>query len=129
MASKRDRLKQLNQSQEIKNTEQGTTIVDELIEQYENQAPPVQSIDIKIPNTDAVPAPDLSGELIEVIDRSRAGRPKILEGVYKPISARLKLENYEFARKSGGKYGGMNAYINYLIEQDMKRALQTKIEE
>lgn len=60
-------------------------------------------------------------KLIEVIDKSNVGRPKVLTGVYKPISARLKMENYEHARVVGGRFGGMNAYINWLIEEDMKR--------
>ena len=62
----------------------------------------------------------MESDLVNVIDKSNVGRPKVLTGVYKPISARLKIENYEHARKVGGRFGGMNAYINWLIEQDMK---------
>ena len=60
-------------------------------------------------------------DFINVIDKSHVGRPKTLVGTYKAISARLKMENYVFARKEGAMYGGMNAYINYLIEKDLKR--------
>ena len=60
-------------------------------------------------------------DFINVIDKSHVGRPKTLIGTYKAISARLKMENYVFARKEGAMYGGMNAYINYLIEKDLKR--------
>lgn len=60
-----------------------------------------------------------SSVLVNVTDKSKVGRPK-QEGEYKNVSARLKLENYEHARLVGGKYGGVTAYINYLIEQDMK---------
>ena len=107
MTSKRDRLKQLNQKEDIIHEEipNNTTIVDELVEQY-NKAEEAEGGEKR------------SSPLISVIDKSRVGRPKALEGEYKPISARLKMENYEHARLEGGKYGGMNAYINYLIEQD-----------
>ena len=119
MASKRDRLKLLNQVNHARsvNEEPATTIVDELVEQYEKQEN-ATTIAVKADfKTEVTPK---ESELIQVIDKSRVGRPKVLEGVYKPISARLKMENYEHARKVGGRFGGMNAYINYLIEQDIK---------
>lgn len=130
MTSKRDKLKQINQNnQENKQEEVGTTIVDELVENYTNNepdqiAPPQETP----PDPAKAPIPDLSGELINVIDKSHVGRPKVLEGVYKPISARLKIENYEYARKVGGRFGGMNAYINYLIEQDIRKNLTDNME-
>ncbi len=58
--------------------------------------------------------------LVNVIDKSNVGRPKEYDGVYKKISARLKMENYEYARIVGGRYGGMNAFINWLIEEHKK---------
>ena len=61
----------------------------------------------------------IESPLIEVTDKSRVGRPK--EGESQKISAKLKIENYYHARLVGGKYGGITAYINYLIEQDMKK--------
>lgn len=100
------------------------TIVDELLSDFENgenkaveeeAAPVVQNTPVK--SQEFTPRSDL----INVIDKSHVGRPKTLKGTYKPISARLKMENYVFARNEGGKYGGMNAYINYLIEKDIKR--------
>ena len=81
----------------------------------EEAAPVIQDTPVK--SQDFTPRSDL----INVIDKSHVGRPKTLKGTYKPISARLKMENYVFARNEGGKYGGMNAYINYLIEKDIKR--------
>ena len=63
--------------------------------------------------------PTVQSPLIEVTDKSRVGRPK--EGESQKISAKLKIENYYHARLVGGKYGGMTAYINYLIEQDRKK--------
>lgn len=63
--------------------------------------------------------PVTNSPLIEVTDKSRVGRPKGAEG--KNISAKLKIENYNHARIVGGKYGGMTAYINYLIEQDRNK--------
>ncbi len=119
MASKRDRLKLLNQMNYTKsvNEEPGTTIVDELVEQYEKKE---HGTTASVKADLQVEVPQRESELIQVIDKSRVGRPKVLEGIYKPISARLKMENYEHARKVGGRFGGMNAYINYLIEQDMK---------
>lgn len=60
-------------------------------------------------------------ELVNVIDKSKVGRPKVLQGEYKAISAKLKKENYVFAKTVGGKYGGMVGYINWLIEEDRKR--------
>lgn len=59
--------------------------------------------------------------LVNVMDKSNVGRPKVLTGVYKPISTRLKVENYEYARKIGGIYGGLTGYLNWLIEEDKKR--------
>lgn len=64
--------------------------------------------------------PVYSTKLINVIDKSAVGRPKVSNDVYKSISTRLKVENYEYARIVGGKYGGITAYLNYLIEQDRK---------
>ena len=63
---------------------------------------------------------ETSSNLIEVIDKSHMGRPKVYQGEYKTISGRLKKENYEHARMVGGRFGGMNAYINWLIELDNK---------
>ena len=157
MGSKRDRFKKLNEEKSAKAATQGTTIVDELRENYEKQESvandPVPAKEpeimqepisdeqptIKEEKAQIVDAPKQSKKpkkdsapveasapvqeepvLINVINKSNVGRPKILEGVYKPISARLKMENYEHARLVGGKYGGMNAYLNWLIEQDMK---------
>lgn len=102
-----------------------STIVDELLSDFEKGES--KSIEEKdntpvIQNTPAK-SQDLPprNEFINVIDKSHVGRPKTLVGTYKAISARLKMENYVFARKEGGRYGGMNAYINYLIEKDQKR--------
>ena len=149
MGSKRDRFKKLNQdrSEETSLSEneiKPVTIVDELADNYEKQESAkdpvtednaVESINqIKerekyeqIIKEDTVSSPVVEKNapkepaIIKVIDKSNVGRPKVLQGVYKPISARLKLENYEHARLVGGRYGGMNGYINYLIEQDMKK--------
>lgn len=102
-----------------------STIVDELLSDFEKGES--KSIEEKdntpvIQNTPAK-SQDLPprNEFINVIDKSHVGRPKTLVGTYKAISARLKMENYVFARKEGAMYGGMNAYINYLIEKDLKR--------
>ena len=84
-------------------------------EQKEEAVPVIQDTPVK--SQEFTPRSDL----INVIDKSHVGRPKTLKGTYKPISARLIMENYVFARNEGGKYGGMNAYINYLIEKDIKR--------
>lgn len=123
--SKRDML--ARRMAEMKNPEarsEENTIVDELLNDFENgenkaaeetAAPVVQNTPVK--SQEFTPRSDL----INVIDKSHVGRPKTLKGTYKPISARLKMENYVFARNEGGKYGGMNAYINYLIEKDIKR--------
>jgi hypothetical protein len=136
MASKRDRLKMLNQSSAPK-VEEKKTIVDELVEQYdkeeEKSSTPIipepvintteekEQIQTVEPGKPIVPPVEIKPQpLINVIDKSKVGRPKTLQGEYKPISARLKMENYEYARIVGGKYGGMNAYLNYLVEQDMK---------
>lgn len=102
-----------------------STIVDELLSDFEKGES--KSIEEKdntpvIQNTPAK-SQDLppKNDFINVIDKSHVGRPKTLVGTYKAISARLKMENYVFARKEGAMYGGMNAYINYLIEKDLKR--------
>lgn len=102
-----------------------STIVDELLSDFEkgesksiekkDNAPVIQNTPAK--SQDLPPR----NEFINVIDKSHVGRPKTLVGTYKAISARLKMENYVFARKEGAMYGGMNAYINYLIEKDLKR--------
>lgn len=102
-----------------------STIVDELLSDFEkgesksiekkDNAPVIQNTPAK--SQDLPP----KNEFINVIDKSHVGRPKTLVGTYKAISARLKMENYVFARKEGAMYGGMNAYINYLIEKDLKR--------
>lgn len=84
-------------------------------EQKEEAVPVIQDTPMK--TQDLPPRNDF----INVIDKSHVGRPKTLTGTYKAISARLKMENYIFARKEGAMYGGMNAYINYLIEKDLKR--------
>lgn len=89
-------------------------------EQKEEAVPVIQDTPMK--SQDFTPRSDL----INVIDKSHVGRPKTLKGTYKPISARLKMENYVFARNEGGKYGGMNAYINYLIEKDLKKKSKNK---
>lgn len=135
MASKRDKLKLLNQRTPKKEETKATTIVDELVENYvetEAKEDPAQEEPIKeiapvkeksVSKTPVTPKAIEEPKLVSVIDKAGVGRPKVLEGVYKPISARLKMENYEHARLVGGKYGGMNAYINWLIEQDIKRGL------
>lgn len=102
-----------------------STIVDELLSDFEkgesksieekDNTPVIQNAPAK--SQDLPPKNDF----INVIDKSHVGRPKTLVGTYKAISARLKMENYVFARKEGAMYGGMNAYINYLIEKDLKR--------
>ncbi len=120
MASKRDKLKMLNQASTPSPKENVTTIVDELVENYEKEEEK-STVILPEPPKSEFKTSDISSDLITVIDKSNVGRPKILQGVYKPISARLKMENYEHARKVGGRFGGMNAYINYLIEQDRKR--------
>ncbi len=84
-------------------------------EQKEEAVPVIQDTPMK--SQELPPRTDF----INVIDKSHVGRPKTLVGTYKAISARLKMENYVFARKEGAMYGGMNAYINYLIEKDLKR--------
>ena len=132
MASKRDRLKMLNQAtSETKAKEKPTTIVDELIQNYEkaeekgskekeviaNETAPVVNV---VPTTPVMPV--APSRLINVIDKSNLGRPKAWQpGTYKDISARLKIENYEHARIVGGVYGGVTAYINWLIEEDIRR--------
>lgn len=125
MASKRDKLKMLNQVSSPRVEETKTTIVDELVEKYEQN----EIEDDNNKSISSLPAKEISviqptytTELVNVIDKSNVGRPKVLQGVYKPISARLKMENYEYARLVGGKYGGMNGYINWLIEEDMKKS-------
>ena len=60
-------------------------------------------------------------QLVQVVDKSNMGRPKVLTGVYKPISTRLKLENLEYAKKISGIYGGLTGFLNWLIEEDKKR--------
>lgn len=131
MASKRDRLKMLNQaSTEQKLKEKPTTIVDELIQNYEKEqeksneenetVAPKENIRQIEPVT---PVPQ--SRLINVIDKSMMGRPKAWQpGTFKDISARLKIENYEHARIVGGMYGGITAYINWLIEQDINGKIQ-----
>ncbi len=146
MGSKRDRFKKLNQDRfedaitqekEIK----PVTIVDELADNYdrlESSKEPEKddseassddsqgSLKIDKEENPSLPVLDKKNHdesiIINVIDKSNVGRPKILQGVYKPISARLKMENYEHAKLVGGRYGGMNGYINYLIEQDIKKS-------
>lgn len=131
MASKRDKLRQLNQRNHEPKDSEATTIVDELVKNYDEgeskektsiQDEPKQQtpVEAKIPSAQENPIPKTT-PIVSVIDKSKVGRPKILEGVYKPISARLKMENYEFVRINGGKYGGMNGYLNYLIEQEMNK--------
>lgn len=68
------------------------------------------------------PALDIDAiQLVQVVDKSKMGRPKVLTGEYKPISTRLKLENLEYAKKISGIYGGLTGYLNWLIEEDKKR--------
>lgn len=125
MASKRDKLKMLNQVSSPKVEETKTTIVDELVEKFEQTETEEKSIASDIPESvedNKLIHSTYPTELVNVIDKSNVGRPKILQGVYKPISARLKMENYEYARLVGGKYGGMNGYINWLIEEDRKKS-------
>ncbi|WP_044916641.1 hypothetical protein [Butyrivibrio sp. WCE2006] len=89
---------------------------------------PVTDTLINKPEIEAAPTPDrdilkLLAEqygLINVMDKSRVGRPK-REGYYHKISLNLKAENLMYAKSVGGKYGGVTGYINYLIEQDMKK--------
>lgn len=59
-------------------------------------------------------------QLIDVMDKSKVGRPKVHEEDTKLISVKLKISNYEHARTVGGVYGGYTGYINYLIEQDIR---------
>lgn len=122
MPSKRELLAQKMRgmnNQEITKEEEPNNIVDELLTNYENgkseDKPVVQNTPAK--SQELPPRTDF----ISVIDKSHVGRPKKLEGTYKAISARLKMENYIFAKNEGWRYGGMNAYINYLIEKDQKR--------
>lgn len=123
MPSKRELLAQkmrgMNNPEIAKEAEEPNNIVDELLTNYENgkseDKPAIQNTPAK--SQELPPRTDF----IKVIDKSHVGRPKKLEGTYKAISARLKMENYIFAKNEGWRYGGMNAYINYLIEKDQKR--------
>ena len=123
MPSKRELLAQkmrgMNTPEITKEVKEPDNIVDELLSNYENgkseDKPAIQNTPAK---TQELPP---KTDFINVIDKSHVGRPKTLVGTYKAISARLKRENYVFARKEGAMYGGMNAYINYLIEKDLKR--------
>lgn len=123
MPSKRELLAQkmrgMNTPEITKEVKEPDNIVDELLSNYENgkseDKPAIQNTPAK---TQELPP---KTDFINVIDKSHVGRPKTLVGTYKAISARLKMENYVFARKEGAMYGGMNAYINYLIEKDLKR--------
>lgn len=123
--SARDRLKTANATNFVTLGSEANkeTIVDDIINNLdkaeEKSTPKNDSIFKQL--TPKVTPVTTSTELINVIDKSKVGRPKLYDGVYKPISARLKMENYEYARNVGGRFGGMNAYINYLIEQDRKR--------
>lgn len=84
------------------------------VEKIEETKPVTEIESVKsVYDIDSVP-------LVNVIDKSNVGRPKVLTGVYKPISTRLKVENYEYARKIGGIYGGLTGYLNWLIEEDKK---------
>ena len=51
----------------------------------------------------------------EIKPRKGVGRPKD-EGEFQKICIRLTQENYAKARVASGKYGGVTALINYLIE-------------
>ena len=128
--SKRDMLaRRMAEMKQAEARSEENTIVDEILNDFENgenkateetAVPVIQDTPMK--SQEFTPRSDL----INVIDKSHVGRPKTLKGTYKPISARLKMENYVFARNEGGKYGGMNAYINYLIEKDLKRKSKNK---
>lgn len=123
MTSKRELLAQkmrgMNNPEITKEVKEPDNIVDELLSNYENgkseDKPAIQNTPAK---SQELPT---KTDFIKVIDKSHVGRPKKLEGTYKAISARLKMENYIFAKNEGWRYGGMNAYINYLIEKDQKR--------
>lgn len=52
-------------------------------------------------------------------DTSGTGRPR-KEGEYKLVSLRLSIENYEEAIIEGAKFGGMTAFIGYLIDEYRK---------
>lgn len=85
---------------------------------------PVEVINPKTINSMNTPKPALdidAIQLVQVVDKSKMGRPKVLTGEYKPISTRLKLENLEYAKKISGIYGGLTGYLNWLIEEDKKR--------
>ena len=123
MPSKRELLAQkmrgMNTPEITKEVKEPDNIVDELLSNYENgkseDKPAIQNTPAK---TQELPP---KTDFINVIDKSHVGRPKTLVGTYKAISARLKMENYVFARKEGAMYGGMNAYINYLIERSKEK--------
>ena len=121
--SARDRFKAANNFVTLGSEANKETIVDDIInnlDKAEEKSTPKNDRIFKQLTPKVTPV-TTSTELINVIDKSKVGRPKLYDGVYKPISARLKMENYEYARNVGGRFGGMNAYINYLIEQDRKR--------
>ena len=120
--SARDRFKAANNFVKLGSEANKETIVDDImnnLDKAEEKSKPKNDSIFKQPTPKVTPV-TTSAELIDVIDKSNVGRPKLYDGVYKPISARLKMENYEYARIAGGKYGGMNAFINWLIEEHKK---------
>lgn len=52
---------------------------------------------------------------MDIEPRKGVGRPKD-PGEYQKVCIRLTKENYTKARIESGKYGGVTAYLNYLIE-------------
>ena len=82
------------------------------VKEQEDKKTPVQKIDISQELITAHFKDD-----VEITPRKGVGRPKD-PGEFQHVSIRLTKENYKKARLESGKYGGMTAYINYLIQND-----------
>lgn len=127
--SARDRFKAANNVNFVKLGSEANkeTIVDDIVngleeEKKESNTPEsLQAEEVKPVKTVSTTT---ESPLIDVIDKSKVGRPK--EGETKKILVSLKIDNYYHARLVGGKYGGMTAYVNYLIEQDRKKEQKEK---
>lgn len=122
--SARDRFKAANNVNFVKLGSEANkeTIVDDIVNGLKEEEKE-SSESKKLPVKDVIPVKPTENvtesPLIDVIDKSKVGRPK--EGESKKILVNLKIDNYYHARLIGGKYGGMTAYVNYLIEQDRKK--------
>lgn len=107
------------EKKEIKKTE--PVVKEKKQEPKKEEIKKTETVKPEVKNETVMPEPEKEQYVSRLVPRntSNIGRPRH-EGEFKHVSIRLTVENYEEAVIEGAKFGGMTAFIGYLIEEYKK---------